>query len=71
VLPPTEEAVMVTRPTEGTSAPSPSISEAEVVLMSIEAQLWSLDRTPETTSTIEQIEQIVTNIREGLRSASG
>ena len=44
------------------------MTEAEVLLMAIESQLWSLDRTDETASTIEELEQVVADIWQALRS---
>ena len=63
-------AVMATQPPGGTSGPSPSMSEAEVLLMTIESKLWSLDRTDATARTIEELEQVVADIWQGLRSVS-
>jgi hypothetical protein len=59
---------MATKPSGGASGPSPSMTEAEVLLMAIESQLWSLDRTDETASTIEELEQVVADIWQALRS---
>ena len=60
---------MVTRPSDETSGPSVSVSEAELVLMAIESQLWSLDRTDETAPTIEKLEQVVADIWQALRAS--
>ena len=59
---------MATKPSGATSGPSLSLSDAEVLLMSIECQLWSLDRTPQTASTIQELERLVTDVRQALRS---
>jgi hypothetical protein len=61
---------MATQPPGQTSGPSPSMSEAEVLLMTIESQLWSLDRTDETAGPIEELEQVVADIWQALRSVS-
>ena len=63
-------AVMATQQPGGTSGPSQSMTEAEVLLMSIESQLWSLDRTDETARPIEELEQVVADIWQALRSVS-
>jgi hypothetical protein len=57
---------MATKPPGATSSPSLSSSDAEVLLMAIESQLWSLDRTDETASTIEELEQVVADIWQAL-----
>ena len=59
---------MVTRPPGGMSGPSPSMSEAEQLLASIERELAWLSRTkrPEFTRTIRELEQVVADIREAL-----
>ena len=59
---------MATQSSGATSGLSLSLSDAEVLLMSIEAQLWSLDRTPQNASTIQELERLVADVRQGLRS---
>ena len=59
---------MATKPSEATPGRSLSLSDAEVLLMSIEARLWSLDRTSDAAPIIEELEQVLTEIREALKS---
>ena len=61
---------MATQPSAGTLGPSTSVSEAQGLLMSIEAQLWSLDRTPEAAPIIRELQQIVEDILQALPSFS-
>ena len=61
---------MVTRYSGGTPSASPSMSEADQLLTSVEQQLRSLDRTSDAAPIIEELKQLLTEIRETLKSVS-
>ena len=51
--------------------PAPSWSEAELLLITIEDELRSLDRTPGASRSVQELEQVVADIREALGRVSG